>query len=161
MLVKRYSGRLYNVAYRFSGNRAEAEDIVQEAFIKIYRALPKARLDLPLKPWLYRIAINTAISHLRKRPEPALPEEAANTVPADKELPEESAAQGELQRRLREAILKLPPNYRRVVVLRYTEELTFKEIGDILIIPGGTAKTHFQRAKTLMKTALSDYFETK
>lgn len=161
LLVKRYSGRVYNVAYRFSGNRADAEDIVQEVFIKVFRGLPKAHLDLPFRPWLYRIATNTAISHLRAKPAPALPEEAAKSVPTEKELPEESADRAELGARLQQEILKLPLNFREVVILRYTEELTFREIGTILEIPENTVKTYFQRAKIILRKELGDLFETK
>lgn len=160
-LVKRYSGRIYNVAYRFSGNSTDAEDIVQDVFIKVYRALPKARLDLPFRPWIYRIATNTSISHLRSKLAPALPEEAAKSVPSEEELPEESAAKAELSARLQQAILKLPINFREVVILRYTEELTFREIGSILEMPENTVKTYFQRAKVILKKELVDLFETK
>ncbi|HEX21667.1 MAG TPA: sigma-70 family RNA polymerase sigma factor [Actinobacteria bacterium] len=160
ILLKRYSGRIYNLAYRFSGNRAAAEDITQDTFIKVYQALPGADLERPFKPWLYRIAVNTAVSYLRKV-KPALNDELIQTKPSKNKGPDDLAIDLELQGRLQSAILKLPLKYRRVVVLRYLENITFHQISEILNIPEGTAKTNFQRAKIILKRELTDFFETK
>jgi len=159
-LVKRYSTRIYNLAYRFSGSKAAAEDITQDTFIKVFQALPNADLDRPFKPWLYRIAVNTAISHLRKV-KPVLNDELIQAKPSKSKGPDELAIDLELQGRLQSAILKLPLKYRRVVILRYLEEITFRQISEILNIPEGTVKTNFQRAKIILRRELTDFFETK
>lgn len=156
-LVRRYSSAIYRVGYRLCGDPHEAEDIAQETFVKVFRALPGARLDMPFKPWLYRIAINTAISHLRRR----------KAQPADLTVdgPENMGNRGvvpsfadavALHLDAQAAINSLPLNYRQVVVLRAIEGLGFAEITQILDTPEATVRTWFHRAKTLLRARLSE-----
>ncbi len=150
-LVRRYADSVYRTAYRLCGNPAEAEDIVQESFIKIFRALPKVRLDLPLKPWLYKIAVNTALSSLRRKAgRPAIGLAAAEETPAPGDDSERAAERMDAQA----ALATLPPAYRTIVVLRAVEQLSFSEISDILSIPEATARTRFSRAKSMLQHLL-------
>ncbi|MHB0975863.1 MAG: RNA polymerase sigma factor [Candidatus Aquicultorales bacterium] len=155
-LVARYSVGLLSVAYRFLNDRGEAEDAVQEVFIKVFKALPKSRLDLPFKPWIYRIAANECINRAKRRREfvadvEGLLERSGTSGPS----PFEAVLEQERFETVRRAIRSLPTRYRPVVFLRYTEGLSFREIGETIRIPEGTAKTFFFRAKDALKASLA------
>jgi RNA polymerase sigma-70 factor (ECF subfamily) len=132
--------------------------------MQVYRALPTARLDVPLRPWIYRIARNRCLDLLkRRRPVPfaeLVPTEGDDDtgpdVPDADPLPEELAERADLQRLLEAAIAALAPPYREVVALRYTSDLQFGEIADVLGLPENTVKTRFQRAKAALRVALRD-----
>lgn len=163
-LVKRYARPIFNFVYRFVGNYDEANDVAQTVFIQIHTSLPSARLDLPLRPWIFQIARNKALDHLRRRRAvhfsqmEADDEEGESPVEriADADpLPDELYERKDLQRVLAEAITALPPKYRTVVTLRYVGGLTFGEIGETLDMPENTAKTIFQRAKGMLRRSLA------
>lgn len=161
-LVLRYSRPIYNFAFRFVGNAADAEDIAQSTFLQVYTHLASARLDEALRPWLFQIARNKAIDTLRARrqlvfadldrhdDELAFLEDIADPAP----LPDALAERSDLQRLLSEAIDSLPVKYREVVALRYTTDLTFKEMSEALGLPENTVKTLFQRAKGHLRKIL-------
>jgi RNA polymerase sigma-70 factor (ECF subfamily) len=163
-LVRRYSRPIFNFVYRMLGKREDADDIAQDVFVQVYRALPTARTDLPFKPWLYVIARNKCLDFLkRKRPllfsdidgdddtGAGISDRVQDTEP----LPEELAERADLQRVLQEALTDLPPKYRQVVAMRYAADLSFAEISDSLGLPENTVKTHFHRAKALLRTRLT------
>jgi RNA polymerase sigma factor (sigma-70 family) len=158
-LVRRHQSALVNFAFRMLGDRDDAADAVQQTFVQVYVNLPRARLDLAFRPWLYRIARNQCIDRLRQR-RPSLPVEGdVDDAPVfelqDPEpLPEELLERRDLQRLLADAIGALPERYRAVVALRYVTDLTFAEIGATLGLPENTAKTFFQRAKALLRDHL-------
>ncbi len=164
-LVGRYHGPLYHFAYRLLGRAEDAEDATQDAFVQVYRALPAARLDVPLRPWLYRIVRNRCLDLLKRRRAVPFADLAGATgedgasgpeVADDGPLPEELAERADLQRLLGEAIAALAPPYREVVALRYTSDLQFGEIAEVLGMPENTVKTRFQRAKAALRVALRD-----
>ncbi|HZQ38423.1 MAG TPA: RNA polymerase sigma factor [Dehalococcoidia bacterium] len=162
-LVRRYSRRIFNFVYRMIGSYADADDVAQDVFVQVYRSLPAARTDLPFKPWLYVIARNKCLDFV-KRKRPVLfadvdgPDDEGSSiterVPDPDPLPEELAERADLQRILHEAVLELPERYRQVVAMRYTGDLSFAEIADALNVPENTVKTHFHRAKALLRTWL-------
>lgn len=167
-LAQRYLRPLFNFAYRFLGSYDDAQDATQAALITLHRTLPQARRDRPLRPWIYQIARTRCLDLLRQRR--AIPfsevesEEDEGDSPIaimeDHEpLPLEWAERVELQQALHAAIQSLPPRYRTVVVLRYTTDMTFAEIGAALGIPANSAKTLFQRAKPLLRRALRSVLE--
>jgi RNA polymerase sigma-70 factor (ECF subfamily) len=162
-LVERYHAPLYHFAYRLLGRAEDAEDATQDTFIQVYNALPGARLDLPLRPWVYRIARTRCLDMLkRKRPVAfsalVLDEEDAGLldVPGSDPLPDELAERADLQRVLSAAIDALAPAYREVVALRYAGDLQFGEIAAVLGMPENSVKTRFQRAKVALRDALRD-----
>jgi len=164
-LVRRYSRPIFNFAYRMVGSYADADDVAQDVFVQVYKSLPTARTDLPFKPWLYVIARNKCLDQLkRKRPllfaEVDGPDDEgagiADRVVDSDPLPEELAERADLQRILHEAVQTLPERYRQVVAMRYTGELSFTEIADALNLPENTVKTHFHRAKALLRQRLPD-----
>jgi len=164
-LLRRHNRPVFNFVYRMVGNPTDAEDVAQDIFVQVYRALPKARTDLPFRPWLYVVARNKCLDFL-KRKRPLLFSDTANPdddgddpaarVPDTDPLPEELVERADLQRVLHEAIAALPPKYREVVALRYSAELGFAEIGAALGLPENTVKTHFHRAKALLRASLAD-----
>ena len=163
-LVDRYYRPLYHFAYRLLGHAEDAEDATQDAFVQIYRALPAAHLDLPLRPWIYRILRNRCLDLLKRRRSVSFADLGVGEVdegggPAvvdGNPLPDELAERADLQRLLTAAIAALAPPYREVVALRYTADLQFGEIADVLGLPENTVKTRFQRAKSMLRDALRD-----
>ncbi|MDQ6643063.1 MAG: sigma-70 family RNA polymerase sigma factor [Chloroflexota bacterium] len=163
-LVKRYSTPLFNFIYRFLGDYDQACDILQHVFIQLHTSLSTLRTDKPLKAWLFQVARNRCLDELRRKRVIHFSElDAVNedeelsplaAIPDNGPLPEELAEQSDLQQHLQEAIQTLPIKFRSVVLLRYAGQLSFSEIGQTLSMPEATAKTYFQRAKPLLRTAL-------
>ena len=164
-LVQRYSTPLFNFICRFLGDYDQACDISQQVFLQLYLSLSTLRTGDPLKAWLFQVARNRCLDELRRKhaihfselesvsDEDELSPLAA--MPDTSPLPEELAERHDLQERLQQAIEALPPKFRSVVLLRYAGQLSFSEIGQVLNMPEATAKTYFQRAKPLLRTALS------
>ncbi|MFQ5854371.1 MAG: RNA polymerase sigma factor [Anaerolineae bacterium] len=161
-LVDRYTRSIYNLAHRFTADRAEAEDIVQETFLRVYRALPNSRLDLPFRPWLFRIAVNLCRDWTKKRrPAPFSALEVGRDgispyeeIPDDAPLPLDQIEAEEMKSLLAQAVAELPDPYRLAVTLRYTEGLSYQEIADALDIPLNTVRTHLFRARRLLRQTL-------
>lgn len=164
-LVQRYSVALFNFICRFLGDYDQACDILQQVFLQLYISLPNLRTGEPLKAWLFQVARNRCLDELRRKRaihfselEPVNDEDELSllaTMPDTSPLPEEVAERRDLQQCLQKAIGTLPPKFRSVVVLRYAAQLSFSEIGQVLKMPEATAKTYFQRAKPLLRAALT------
>jgi RNA polymerase sigma-70 factor (ECF subfamily) len=165
-LVQRYSNTLFNFICRFLNDYDAASDILQQVFTQLYISLPKLRTGEPLKAWLFQVARNRCLDELRRKRVLHFSElQAASDddelsplaiIPDTSPLPEEVAERHDLQDILQQAISGLPPKFRAVVLLRYTSQLSFSEIGQALQMPEATAKTYFQRAKPLLRTALKE-----
>ena len=163
-LVQRYAKPIYNFALNFLGDPDEADEASQLVFVQMFQSLPRARLDIPLKPWIYRVARNKCIDLWRGHTTVSLSAHDEHEGDADNAdmdppdpmpLPDELAERKDLQQLLRGAINALPVKYRTAVTLRYVNELSFAEIGHTMGIPENTAKTYFQRAKTMLRRKLS------
>jgi len=164
-LVQRYSTPLFNFICRFLGDYDQACDISQQVFLQLYLSLPTLRTGDPLKAWLFQVARNRCLDELRRKHaihfselETASDEDDLSplaSMPDTSPLPEELAEHHDLQECLQRAIEALPPKFRSVVLLRYAGQLSFSEIGQVLAMPEATAKTYFQRAKPLLRNALS------
>ena len=162
--MQRYSRPIFNFVYRMLGSYSDADDLAQDVFLQVYRSLPSARTDLPIKPWLYVVARNKCLDFLkRKRPvsftdvdgDGDSGEGIAERLPDSAPLPEELVERSDLQRLLHDAVAELPPRYRSVVAMRYTGDLSFAEIAAALELPENTVKTHFHRAKALLRARLT------
>jgi len=170
-LVSLFSGRVFNLALRFTGDRAEAEDIAQESFLRAFTALPRSRAELPFRPWLLQIAVNLCRDWARrKRPVPfsdladagddpagpAAGAEAGEDELADPGvLPAEAAETSEQMAELRRAVMALPPALRLIVTLRYNEDLSYEAIGQLLHMPPATVGTSLLRARSRLRAALT------
>ena len=160
-LVWLYHRRIFAVAYRMVGSRADAEDICQEVFWKVYRNLNRYDPARPLLPWVRRIACNHTLNFLRRRRiERRLfegAEESGEARTADGRIPaDEVLLAEERERRLQGALLRLPPPQRIVFALKYVEDLTAEEIGQALNVPRNTVKTWLYRARETLRRALAD-----
>ncbi len=163
-LVTRYTAPIFNLAFRLTGDRAEAENATQETFLRAYSALPRSRTDLAFKPWLFQIAVNlcrdlackkrpTAFAEMTSDKE-AVPEEA---IEDESPLPLDQVEELELERALARAVADLPEMYRAAVTLRYTEELAYEDIAAVLGVPVNTVRTHLFRAKSMLRKALAEW----
>ncbi len=165
ILVQRYSTPLFSFICRFLGDYDQACDILQQVFLQLYISLPNLRTSDPLKAWLFQVARNRCLDELRRKHaihfselEPVNDDDELSplaTMPDTDPLPEELAERRDLQQCLQKAIQTLPPKFRSVVLLRYAGQLSFSEIGQALDMPEATAKTYFQRAKPLLRAALT------
>ena len=160
-LVRRHQNAVYSLCYRTVGHPLEAEDLAQETFLRLYRALRTFRRGARLRPWLHKIAVNVCLDALRKRKDTTLSldelSEGSSLPPSPSggTLPEEACLAGEAQARLQQALLQLPGDYRLVLVLRYVEELSYQEIAGALGVPLSTVETRIFRAKKLLGRILA------
>ena len=169
LLVKRYSGPLFNFIFRFLGDYDAASDILQQVMVQLYISLPKLRTGEPLKAWLFQVARNRCLDELRRKHaihfselEKSVDDDeqlALADMPDISPLPEEVAERHDLQQILLKAIQELPPKFRAVVLLRYASQLSYAEIGRVLNMPEATAKTYFQRVKPLLRNALASQLQ--
>lgn len=164
-LIQLYKQSLWKFVYRLLNNAEDANDVIQQILIQVYRGLPGLENSARFRSWLFMIARNKSLDHLRKRP--SLPfsslrgnksygedeeEESPLQLYADPApLPDEVVEQQETQRLLLEAIEQLPEKPKQVVLLRYSTDLSFAEIGDTLGINENTVKTLFRRAKDQLR----------
>lgn len=165
-LVLRYQRQVYNLAYRMLGNAEDAGDLVQDTFLRAYSALAKFRQDASFLTWLYKIASNLCIDHLRSRKaKGALSlevelEEGREPASEDRNnAPEDRAILEATQELLHREILNLPEKYRIVVVMRHLQEMSVEEIADTLDLPAGTVKTHLFRAREMLRGRLRSVLE--
>lgn len=163
-LLSRYQHRIYNLCYRMCHNHADALDLTQTAFMKAYEALPRFQIQAKFYTWLYRIAVNTALSHRRsqsRRPALSLArldDEEGRTfdppAPPDANNPARSAENAELRRRLESALDKLDEEFRAAVVLRDVEDLDYAAIAEVLEVPVGTVKSRIYRGRMMLRELL-------
>ncbi|SFB24010.1 MULTISPECIES: RNA polymerase sigma factor SigW [unclassified Bacillus (in: firmicutes)] len=162
-IVEIYKDKVFQLCYRMLGNRHEAEDIAQEAFIRAYVNINSFNMNLKFSTWLYRIATNLCIDRIRKKkPDYFLDAEVSGTdgltmysqIPSDTPLPEKELESLELQDTIQKEILKLPEKYRSAIVLKYVEELSLNEISEILDLPLGTVKTRIHRGREALRQQL-------
>lgn len=159
-LVDRYKNSVYSICLRMVGNREEAEDLSQDAFIRAYNHISQFDNDRKFSTWLFRIATNLSIDSLRrKKPSVSLDAEipgteglALNTMlPGSGDLPDEQIVQGETEQWIQNEIKALPEKYRSAVVLKYIEDLSLKEISEIMGLPVGTVKTRVHRGREMLR----------
>jgi RNA polymerase sigma-70 factor (ECF subfamily) len=159
-LVARYQDRLYNVCYRLCHDRATALDLTQTAFLRALEALPRFGGRARFYTWLYRIAVNLAVSERRRRREVLTgwqAEEGKTFQPAGAEGREASQRleERELQAQVQAALDALEPEFRAAVVLRDIEGLDYRQIAEILGVPVGTVKSRIFRARSTLRRFLN------
>jgi len=169
-LVRTHTGRLLSVARRFLGNNEDAEDAVQEAFVKAFRAIGSFEARAQLHTWLHRIVVNAALMRLRarrRRPEDAL-DDLLPTFAADGHQTTESHDWSDaiLQRKetafiVRRAIAQLPESYRVVLMLRDIEERDTAEVAAMLGASPTAVKVRLHRARQALRTLLDRQFQSE
>ena len=166
-LVERYQKLVYTLALRMVGGAEDAEDVAQEAFLAAWKALPKFRMDAKFSTWLYRLTVNAATDLLRKRKKERSdrslddgenPVQIADTSPT----PQERAEEAERRALLRQAVLSLTEDHRKILLLREVNGLDYREIGAALELSSGTVKSRLARARRELREKLREtgnYFD--
>jgi len=163
LLVLKYQLRLSKLVSRFLRNQSDVPDVVQEAFIKAYRALPNFRGESAFYTWLYRIAINTAKNHLvaqsRKSPANSIDVQDAEDYGASEWLkefasPEREALASELEATIHQAMGDLPSDLREAITLREIEGLSYEDIAAVMDCPIGTVRSRIFRAREAIDSKL-------
>jgi RNA polymerase sigma-70 factor (ECF subfamily) len=142
------------VIYRFVRNHHEADDLAQETFIRAFKAIDRFDLQYPFSPWIYRIAVNLTLNHLKKRRLPMVDTEV-DDKPANDD-PVSKAEQDATRKKIHEAIARLPLKLRQVLVLRVYENWPYSQIADVLEIPVGTVMSRLARAREALKIELGE-----
>ena len=168
-LVNRYEQKIYRLGANITGNSEDAEDVLQEAFLKAFQHLPDFRADSRFYTWLVRIAVNEALMKLRKRrSDRSVPvedhlDEDGEIVPREfadwKPNPEQQFAQAEIEMILRNAAQALPSAYRTVFLLRDVEDLSTAETAEVLGLTEGTVKARLFRARLMLREELAKVFK--
>jgi RNA polymerase sigma-70 factor (ECF subfamily) len=170
-LVRRHQRPLVNHIYRHTGQRDGAVDLAQEVFLKVYLSLSSFDPRYRFTTWLYRIASNCAIDHLRKRQPQTCPLHG-ETHDGQREMPDRNLAGNdptphdvlrmrELQGRLEAAVQSLPPDYRQLILLRHRQFCRYDEIARITQLPIGTVKNRIFRAREILRHELADVLESE
>lgn len=152
-IVSRYHQRLFRFAFRLLRDRSEAEDAVQETFVRVYKALPAYRPDGYFSSWIYRIALNECRRRIRSH-RPTLPLEFAPGVVVQGSDPEQVYLSTERNKQLRTAIDALPEHYRLVMVLFYFEEMSVEHIARTLDVSVSAVKVRLHRGRAKLATRL-------
>lgn len=159
MIVSSYSERLYWHVRRFMGCHEDADDLLQEVFIKIWTALPTFRSESKIYTWLYRITTNEVLNHLRKRRVQALLSlENVQTI-IEKKIDDDAYFNGDkLQRELHKAMARLPEKQRIVFSLRYFDEMKYEDIAEITGTSTGALKASYHHAYNKIRKHLENLF---
>ena len=171
-IIRRYERPVFSLVYRMVRDREMAEDLSQDAFIKVLNHLDKYRPEFKLSSWLFKIANNVAIDHLRKKQLPTVSIDGSPHAASQAEIEAssfdidsggESALEAmEARERgtaIERAIAKLRPEYRSCIMLRHVEGRSYEEIAATLDLPLGTVKTYIHRARHELREALEDLRE--
>ncbi|HET9440130.1 MAG TPA: sigma-70 family RNA polymerase sigma factor [Longimicrobiales bacterium] len=166
-LIGRYQRPVFSLIYRLVRDREKAEDLAQETFIKVLNAIDRYDPSYKFSSWIFKIAHNTSLDHLRKKepetlsldgsPHAETPSEVeASQISAisTEENPEDYAASRELGHTLEQAIGRLRPEYRTAIVLCHVEGRPYEEIAEAMGVPLGTVKTYIHRARNELKKEL-------
>jgi len=156
-IVRTHADRVYRLAYRLSGNRADAEDLTQETFVRVFRSLADYTPGT-FEGWLHRITTNLFLDMVRRRQKirfDALAEDAGDRLPSDAPGPERAFEQNNLDPEIQRALDALPADFRAAVVLCDLEGLTYEEIALTLNIKVGTVRSRIHRGRVLLREALA------
>ena len=154
-LFEAYKDKVYSIALRFSGDEALAMDIAQDVFLKLFSSISEFRGDSAFTTWVYRLVVNACLDH-RRRSWRLIP--IADDLLAVLRAPGNSLDRmlhSEMRDRVRTAVEKLTPDLRMVIVLRYTEGLSYEEIGEVLGCATGTVASRLNRAHKVLERRLS------
>jgi RNA polymerase sigma-70 factor (ECF subfamily) len=162
-LVERYKIKLYNFICRMIGDPDQAEDLLQETFIRVYRNRQEHERIKKFSTWTYTIAANLARDELRRRKrwsfvplEETVQQKSATPLTTTRD-PQDDLARAEIRRHILVAMESLNAKYRTAFILRDIEGLSYEEIGEVLSIPLGTAKSRVNRARTELQKRLRPY----
>jgi RNA polymerase sigma-70 factor (ECF subfamily) len=162
-LVDLYKDKIFHLAYRMLHSRHEAEEIVQETYLRVFTNLDKYDENQKFSTWIYRIGTNLCIDRLRKRKASYSLDAEINDgegtdwyslLPSLDDTPDEQVALSETQEEIRKSIELLPEKYKSVVILRYLQDLSLQEISEVLSMPVTTIKTRLHRGREYLRKKL-------
>jgi RNA polymerase sigma-70 factor (ECF subfamily) len=170
-LVQRYHKQAYNIAYRLTGNHADAEDLTQEAFLRAFRFFDHYRRDLPFENWLFRIMSNLFVDDLRRRPKARIHSldtpvgngdlsgeaNAYLEIPDSRDNPERVVLHEELDEQIQKALAALPPDFRMTVILADIEGMSYEEISETMRCSLGTVRSRLHRGRKMLRGRLSGF----
>ena len=162
-LVRRYQRPISAYVYRMVGNYESALDLTQEIFIKVYNSLNRYRAEFKFSTWIYKIAHNAAVDHLRRtatREQPLVvgPEGDSFDLPIESARlsPEQESERKERRGEIEAVVRALPANYRELIILRHSQDLSYEEIVEVTGLPLGTVKNRLFRAREMMRQQFVD-----
>ena len=165
-LITNYQRLVAHIVYRMTGTNEGLEELCHEIFIKVYQNLESFNFNAKLSTWIARIAHNHCVNHLRKRKvelidDRAKDDESVNLLDnistgaySDSSAPDQELEQKELTEYIQEEIKLLPENYRTILTLYHVDEMSYRDISEILDLPEGTVKSYLFRARKMLKEKL-------
>jgi RNA polymerase sigma-70 factor (ECF subfamily) len=166
-IVLTYQHKVFNLAYRFLGEREEAEDLTQEVFINVFRHLNRFRGKSQFSTWVYQVTMNhcrNRLKYLKRRhhhgtesldtPLRTAEGELERELPDEADVPDQVLHRQEVQSLVQAALSELREDYREVIVLRDIQELSYQEVSEVLDLPEGTIKSRLHRARLELKDIL-------
>jgi RNA polymerase sigma-70 factor (ECF subfamily) len=165
-LIRRHERRVFRLLFRMMGNREEAEDVAQEAFLSLHRHGHRFRREARFSTFVYRVAANAALNRRRtlgrnrnRVSELKVSQEAGFDLPPAPRDPEDAAVGAEAQERVQRALLELPDDLRVAVLLYDIEGQSYQEVARALGIPEGTVKSRIHRARSALRIQLKSYID--
>jgi RNA polymerase sigma-70 factor, ECF subfamily len=162
-LVRRYQRPISAYVYRMVGNYESALDLTQEIFIKVYNSLRQYRSEFKFSTWIYKIAHNAAVDHLRRtstREQSLIQSAEGDTfelpIESGRLSPEQESERKERRVEIETVVRSLPANYRELIILRHSQDMTYEEIVDVTGLPLGTVKNRLFRAREMMRQQFVD-----
>lgn len=166
-LVAAYERKVYNLAYRLTGNPEDAADVAQEALLKVYTSLPEFRGDASFSTWLYRVVSNTCLDELRRRKRQRAVsldqpisltdgEDLTRQWADESDGPEEALTRKEQQAMVQQAISLLDEDHRVIIIMRDIQGLSYEEVADALGLSLGTVKSRLNRARAALQKKFSE-----
>ncbi len=150
-LVEKYQGAVFNLCYQMLNNYSDAEELTQEVFVKAYEHLGGFRFKYRFFSWIYRIAINTSLGHIKRNQK-----HTGNIEEVSSNLAETDETNNDISAHLKFAIDMLKENHKTVIILKYYEQLSYKEMSVILEIPEKTIRSRLYDARISMKQILEE-----
>jgi len=161
-LFEAHKDKVYSIALRYSGDEAEAMDIAQDIFLKLFSCIRDYRGEASFESWLYRVVVNCCLDQKRRgRRLLPLVDELLDLVRASGEGVLHQLLRAELSERVRSVVGGLPPEQRMVIVLRYTQGLSYEEIADALRCSAGTVASRLNRAHKILERRLAHLVEAR
>jgi len=162
-LLDRYEGKIFSAVLRIVKHVSDAEDVVQEAFLKTLRHIGSFNFQAGLYTWIYRIAVNSALDCRKKRKRSQalslhLDEERTLEIPSQEDDPSAAPERDEMARLLEKALDELPEKYRTILILREFEDLSYEDISQVLRCSKGTVESRLFRARERLRKKMEKHF---
>jgi RNA polymerase sigma-70 factor (ECF subfamily) len=154
VLVDAYKDLAYNIAFRLVGDADTAKDMAQESFIAAYNALGDFKFNSRFSSWLYRIVVNKCRDHFRATRETVPVDDICEDIAGPDRTPEQAASSRQTGDAVQQALNKLPPDYREVIILKHIEGLDYQEIADTLEVSVSALKVRAHRGREMLRTLL-------